>query len=98
LLASTKSETLEKNIPSQYREPTNKWVGLSIRARTLFYNPKKVKESELIGYEDLASKKWNNRLCLRTSNNVYNQSLVASFIENKGSQKTENMLKGWIGN
>ncbi|NCN41233.1 extracellular solute-binding protein [bacterium] len=98
LLAPTKSSVIEKNIPSQYREPSNEWVGLSIRARTLFYNPKKVKETELKNYQDLASKKWHKRLCLRTSNNVYNQSLVASFIENKGAKETESMVKGWVGN
>ncbi len=98
LLAPTSSKVIESNIPAQYRAPKNEWVGLSMRARTLFYNPKKVKESELKGYADLASDKWKGRLCLRTSNNVYNQSLVASFIENTGPAETEKVLKGWMTN
>jgi iron(III) transport system substrate-binding protein len=98
LLDSTQSDILDQNIPAQYREASNKWVGLSLRARTLFYNPQKVKESELKDYADLASPKWKKRLCLRTSNSVYNQSLVASFIETKGEKETEKMLKGWVEN
>lgn len=98
LLDSTQSAVIDQNIPAQYRDPSNKWVGLSLRARTLFYNPQKVKEAELKDYADLASSKWKKRLCLRTSNNVYNQSLVASFIETKGEKETEKMLKGWIEN
>ncbi|HVJ65787.1 MAG TPA: extracellular solute-binding protein [Bdellovibrionota bacterium] len=98
LLAPTQSAELEANLPAQYRAPHNEWVGLSIRARTIFYNPKKVKASQLSTYEDLASPKWKGKLCLRTSNNVYNQSLVASFIENWGEKKTETVLKGWVRN
>jgi iron(III) transport system substrate-binding protein len=98
LLSPIASPAINKNIPSQYRAPNNEWIGLSLRARTLFYNPKKVKASELKGYADLASEKWKKRLCLRTSNNVYNQSLIASFVENMGLQETEKVLKGWIAN
>lgn len=98
LMASSQSQILESNIPSKYREPSNKWVGLSVRARTLFYNPSKVKVSQLKNYEDLANKNWNQKLCLRTSNNVYNQSLVASFYEQLGPVKTEKMIKGWVNN
>lgn len=98
LMAETTSAELDENIPAQYRAPKNEWVGLSIRARTIFFNPKKVKPEELSTYEDLASKKWKGRLCLRTSNNVYNQSLVASFVEAWGEKKTETVLKGWVKN
>jgi len=98
LFAPTKSAILEKNIPAPYRAPGNEWVGLSMRARTIFYNPSKVKEADLKGYADLATEKWKKRLCLRTSNNVYNQSLVASFLENLGAKKSEEVLKGWMAN
>lgn len=98
LFEKTQSEIINSNIPVSYRGEHNEWGGLSIRARTIFYNPQKVKESELSTYEDLASKKWNKRLCLRTSNNVYNQSLVASFIESMGEAKAFKVIKGWINN
>lgn len=98
LLQPVKSEVLENNIPAHLRDPQNEWFGLSIRARTLVYNTKKVKPSELSTYEDLADPKWRNRLCLRTSKKVYNQSLVAMMIAEHGEAETEKIVRGWVAN
>lgn len=98
LLKSVKSDVLESNIPAHLRDPANEWFGLSIRARTLIYNTKKVKPEELSTYEDLANPKWRKRLCLRTSKKVYNQSLVAMMIAEHGEAKTEEIVKGWVAN
>ena len=64
----------------------------------LFIIQKKVKTNELSTYEDLASKKWSKRLCLRTSKKVYNQSLVAMFISQLGRSKAKEVVKGWVDN
>ncbi|MFA5082966.1 MAG: Fe(3+) ABC transporter substrate-binding protein [Hydrogenophilaceae bacterium] len=98
LLRPVDSKTLKANIPAHLRDPGNQWFGLSVRARTLIYNPSKVKPGELASYEDLASPKWKGRLCLRTSKKVYNQSLVAMLINEYGEDKTEAMVKGWVAN
>lgn len=98
LLKPVKSEVLESNIPAHLRDPANEWFGLSIRARTLIYNTKKVKPEELSTYEDLADPKWRKRLCLRTSKKVYNQSLVAMMLAEHGEAKTEEIVKGWVAN
>ncbi|WMJ09149.1 Fe(3+) ABC transporter substrate-binding protein [Nitrosomonas sp. sh817] len=98
LLKPVKSGVLESNIPAHLRDPANEWFGLSIRARTLIYNTKKVKPEELSTYEDLADPKWRKRLCLRTSKKVYNQSLVAMMIAEHGEAKTEEIVKGWVAN
>ncbi|SFD94943.1 Fe(3+) ABC transporter substrate-binding protein [Nitrosomonas sp. Nm166] len=98
LLKPVKSEVLENNIPAHLQDPQNEWFGLSIRARTLVYNTKKVKPSELSTYEDLADPKWNKRLCLRTSKKVYNQSLVAMMIAEHGEAETEKIVRGWVAN
>lgn len=98
LLKPIKSDVLESNIPAHLRDPANEWFGLSIRARTLIYNTKKVKPEELSTYEDLANPKWRKRLCLRTSKKVYNQSLVAMMIAEHGEAKTEEIVKGWVAN
>jgi iron(III) transport system substrate-binding protein len=98
LLKPIKSAVLESNIPAHLRDPANEWFGLSIRARTLIYNTKKVKPEELSTYEDLADPKWNKRLCLRTSKKVYNQSLVAMMIAEHGEAETEKIVKGWVAN
>ncbi|ELA09751.1 iron ABC transporter iron binding protein FbpA [Moraxella macacae 0408225] len=98
LLKPINSSVLKKNIPSHLRDPNNHWYGLSVRARTIVYNPTKVNPSQLSTYADLADPKWKDKLCLRTSNNVYNQSLVGTMIQNVGVKQTENIVKGWVNN
>ena len=98
LLQAVNSPILNANIPAHLRDPKNMWVGLSVRARTIFYNTQKVKPEDLSSYEDLADAKWKGRLCLRTSKKVYNQSLTAMMIEEHGEPKTEQIIKGWVGN
>jgi iron(III) transport system substrate-binding protein len=98
LLKPINSKILTTNIPKHLRDPKNRWFGMSVRARTIFYNKNKVKPEELSTFEDLASPKWNKRLCLRTSNKVYNQSLVAMMIAENGEKMTENVVSGWVKN
>lgn len=98
LLQPVASEVLNSNVPAKYRDPEGQWTGLSLRARTIFYDPSKVKEADLSTYEDLADPKWKGKLCLRTSKKVYNQSLVASMIEHFGAEKTEEIVRGWVAN
>jgi iron(III) transport system substrate-binding protein len=98
LLRPLNSKALSTNIPTHLRDPDNEWFGLSVRARTMIYNPNKVKPADLSTYEDLANPKWKGRLCLRTSKKVYNQSLVAMMIWEHGEEKTENIVRGWVKN
>ncbi len=98
ILQAVDSKTLTANVPASLRDPGNQWFGLSIRARTVFFNPDKVKASELSTYEDLAEAKWRGKLCLRSSKKVYNQSLVAMLIAQHGEGKTETIVKGWVAN
>ncbi|WP_350656586.1 extracellular solute-binding protein [Psychrobacter sp. S1-30-MNA-CIBAN-0213] len=98
LLQPVASTVLESNVPAKYRDPKGQWTGLSLRARTMFYDPSKVDADQLSTYADLADPKWKGKLCLRTSNAVYNQSLVASMIENLGAEKTEEIVRGWVAN
>lgn len=98
LLKPVNSKILQENIPAHLRDPENRWFGLSVRARTIVYNTKKVKPSDLSTYEDLGDPKWKKRLCLRTSKKVYNQSLVAMMISEHGEPKTEQIVKSWVGN
>lgn len=98
LLRPIQSKTLQANVPAHLRDPDNEWFGLSVRARTLVYNTRKVKPADLSTYEDLANPKWKDRLCLRTSKKVYNQSLVAMMITEYGEGKTEDIVRGWVAN
>lgn len=98
LLQPVASTVLENNVPAKYRDPKGQWTGLSLRARTIFYDPSKVSADQLSTYADLADPKWKGKLCLRTSKKVYNQSLVASMIEHLGAEKTEEIIRGWVDN
>lgn len=98
LLQAVDSETLTSAIPAELRSSDNTWFGLTKRARIIVYNTDKVKESELSTYEDLADPKWKGRFCIRSSNNTYNQSLVAAKIVEKGEPATEEWVKGLVSN
>ncbi len=98
LLRPVDSNVLKTNIPYHLRDPENKWFGLSVRARTIFYNPEKVKPAELSTYADLADPKWKGRLCLRDAASVYTKSLVATMIANLGETETQRILEGWKNN
>lgn len=98
LFQPVQSQTLEANIPAHLRDPQDRWFGLSLRARTIVYNPNKVEAAAMSSYADLADPKWKGRLCLRTSKKVYNQSLVAMLIAEHGEPKAEEIVKGWIAN
>ena len=98
LLKPVNSSVLAANIPAHLRDPDKEWFGLSVRARTIVYNPNRVKPGELSTYEDLASPKWKGRLCLRTSKKVYNQSLVGMMMVEQGEDRTEQIVRGWVAN
>ncbi len=98
VLQSVDSNILTDNIPAHLRDPQNRWVGLSVRARTIVYNTDKVNPADLSTYEALGDAEWKNRLLLRTSKKVYNQSLVASMIAEKGEAETEKIVKSWVAN
>jgi iron(III) transport system substrate-binding protein len=97
-LRPTYSEVLEANIPSHLRDPENMWFALSVRARTIVYDTRDVDPGELTDYRGLADEKWRGKLCLRTSEKVYNQSLVAMLIADYGEEQTERTVRGWVNN
>ena len=97
LFSKIKSEIIRKKVPSTLRNDF--WVGITKRSRILFYNPNILsrKEIEQISYEDLSDEKWLDSIAVRQSNNIYNQSLIASMLEHNGVKKTK-WLKGLVKN
>jgi iron(III) transport system substrate-binding protein len=98
LFKGVRSDDLEREIPENLRDPQGRWFGFSKRARVIIYNPEKVKAEELSTYQDLADSKWKGRILVRSSNNIYNQSLVAAMIETDGLEKTEAWARGLVAN
>ena len=98
LLQSISSTKLNDLIPSHLRDEDGYWYGLSIRSRVIMYNPKKVSIDELSTYEDLSNPKWKGRICIRSSSNIYNQSLLASLISHLGEDGAERWARKIVEN
>ena len=92
------SKSIKDSVPSNFRSA--EWVGIAKRARIIYYSPERVSANELNGmtYEGLADPKWKGRLVIRKSNNIYNQSLVASLIKNNRKKNTANWAKSVVSN
>ncbi len=98
LLRPIESKILSRRIPLTYRDPTKQWFGLSLRARVFVFSTDRVGRKELSTYENLAEPKWRGRIAVRSSSNVYNQSLIASMIATHGIASTENWGRGLVAN
>jgi iron(III) transport system substrate-binding protein len=98
ILAPLESEILTQRIPAAYRDPDNQWFGLSLRSRVIMFDKSRVSADEIASYEDLADPKWKGEVCIRSSGNIYNQSLLASLIEHLGEEATEAWAKGLVAN
>jgi iron(III) transport system substrate-binding protein len=98
LLQSIESELLENSIPAHLQDVDNQWFGLTKRARIIAYAKDRVKPEELSTYEDLVNKKWKGKILVRSSSNIYNQSLMASIIANNGEEAAKNWAEGIVAN
>lgn len=94
LAQAVESETLSKNVPAQYRDPSNLWFGLTTRTRSVYASKDRVDLADIQRYEDLADPKWKGRICTRSGKHPYNLALIASMIAHHGEAETETWLKG----
>ncbi|WP_103109172.1 Fe(3+) ABC transporter substrate-binding protein [Brevibacillus reuszeri] len=98
VLQPIQSADVDKNVPKELRDKDSEWIGMATRARVIVYAKDRVKPEQLSTYEDLATDKWKGKVLVRSSSNLYNQSLVASFIELNGEQEAEAWAKGLVNN
>ncbi|MFG6493737.1 Fe(3+) ABC transporter substrate-binding protein [Fictibacillus sp. UD] len=98
LLQSVESDTLSKNVPENLTDKDNHWYGLTKRARVIVYSKDKVDPSELSTYEALTEDKWKGKVLIRSSENIYNQSLVSSFISLNGKEEAKKWAEGIVNN
>ena len=98
MFQNSMSPAIKAAVPSNFR--TSKWTGIAKRARIIYYSPERVSANDLNGmtYEGLADPKWKGRVVIRKSNNIYNQSLVASLVKNNGKAATCSWAKGVVAN
>lgn len=92
------SEILEERVPANLRDPQGHWFGLSKRARVIVYNKAAGMPAPISRYEDLADPALKDSLCMRSSSNIYNLSLLASIIEADGESAAEAWAGGVVAN
>ncbi len=98
LFLPVSSQTLQNAIPANLRDPNGNWFGFSKRARIIVYNKNRVQPADLSTYEDLANPRWKGRFIVRSSSNVYNQSLTGAMLAAKGATPTETWARGLVAN
>ena len=98
LLRDIASDQFADSVPEQYRDPENFWFGLSLRLRVIVYSNDRVDPENLSTYEQLTDPMWKNRICIRSSNNIYNQSLVASLVSHHGVEETQSWANQFVEN
>lgn len=91
------SEAILK-LPQNFRDEQGHWLGLSLRARPLMISVERVDPQSISNLENLTSPEWKGRVCIRSSGNIYNQSMVASLIAQLGETATEQWVNGLVKN
>ena len=98
LLQPIKSAVLEAAVPAHLRDPDGHWFGFSKRARVIMYSRQRAKATDVTTYEELADPKLRGKVAIRSSTNVYNQSLTGSILAAHGEEKTEAWCRGLVAN
>ena len=98
IIQPVNSELLQRNVPSDLRDPQRYWFGVSIRARAIFYAKSRVNPAEITSYQDLSAKKWRGKICSRKGSHFYNRSMIASFIYHYGETWTNQWTQSFVKN
>ncbi len=98
LFEAVDSKILTQKIPANLRAEDGQWFGFSTRARVLVYNTDKIEGSALTSYANLADPAYKGRVCVRSSGNIYNQSLLASMIAQDGAEAAKTWAKNLLDN
>lgn len=98
VLQAAITDKMNAKVPAHLQDPENYWLALTTRARVIVYAKDRVNPSSLSSYDDLTDSKWQGKICIRSSNNIYNQSLVASMIAHNGEESTEKWAEGLVEN
>ena len=98
LLAPLASDIVNKNVPSYLRDANDRWTALSLRARIIAVSKERVGKQAISTIEDLASPKWQGRVCSRKGSHVYNRAVLASLIAHNGEEAAKNWTLGIVDN
>lgn len=92
------SAVLNERIPLHLRESGGHWFGLSKRVRVVVYNKESGVPAGITRYEDLADPSLRDMVCMRSSGNIYNLSLLSSLIEHNGEEAASDWSSGVVAN
>jgi len=98
LLQPLASAVIKAAVPAHLRDPDEHWFGFSTRARVLMYDRTRVRPEQLSTYEDLADPKWRGQVVVRSSSNIYNQSMTGAVLAAHGPERTEAWCRGLVAN
>jgi len=98
VLGTIDRSVLPNNLKEQYIDANNQWVALTMRARVLAYSKERVKPEDLSSMEALTDERWKDKILVRSSSNIYNQSLMASIIANAGKEQAVNWARLMVNN
>lgn len=98
ILSSIDSDVLEARVPDNLQHPDNLWFGLSKRARVIIYNKASGLPSGFDSYSDLADPSLKGKVCMRSSGNIYNISLLSSKIAHDGEDAAQSWAQGVVDN
>jgi iron(III) transport system substrate-binding protein len=98
VLAPVTSDVLNERIPAHLRHPEGLWFGLSTRARIIIYNKAAGVPEGLANYAGLANPAFKGDICVRSSSNIYNISLLSSIVAHNGAAAAESWAKGVVAN
>lgn len=94
LLQPVSSPTLEGAIPPRLRDDAGRWFGLSKRARVIVYDKSDPAAAAAKSYADLADPRFRGEVCVRSSTNIYNLSLLAEMIARDGAEAAKAWASG----
>lgn len=97
VLQPTDSAVLEARVPGYLQDADNQWFGFSQRSRIIYYDKADVTEPPLT-YADLADPKYKGLVCIRSSSNTYNQTLLASIIAHTDEETAKAWAQGVVDN
>ena len=92
------SPILSERLPDNMRHPGGLWVGLSKRARVIVYHAEAGLPNPLSDYSDLANPAHQGKVCIRSSSNIYNISLMAAMVSRMGEAAAEEWAAGLVAN
>lgn len=98
ILDEVESTVLMEKIPARFRHGQGHWFGFSSRARIIFYDKSRIDPALIQNYEDLARDELKGEVCIRSSSNIYNLSLMASLIAHHGEKQAQDWANAVVGN